>query len=717
METIAEKLELLLRTKERQKAYLQQKYPLLDFDTIPFRAYLDLFQGRSYIPGFVGGWKAYGRSNDEDASTRDILPDYSGNGRDIKLYNFAFAGMSGYGGYGTSKWICYGSTLIEAGKITQVDSNTVHMSVQGSYSGVYLGSLKEGDNFKIKYKISGIADITYHLALYINSSDGVYLIRPNITDGEYEDTISAENYKTYYGVEEIPAINQIFLVFRNNSYVDGQDVTLQQLPLYPGALVSDGVDDYGQCIKNFALPDDYTVVAIRKIIDPSIGSALSGKSRIPRQGAFIIDYYGKNAYSYGGQASNLEPEPLFSYLTKTSYNGRAIQPGTGTDTEEDKVYLFTVRGGYPPTKAALYDLRIYDHSLTAEELQTVKDEMMSDFEKATGGGIADITYVADWDGKGRSNDEDADVRSQWIDKATGKVINLSNYSFSEMSGWGGYAIDFTTIKNRPDRNHSTITKTQIHTTMIIAPNNAYYVVPYEWVGGLLTIAHSQKFRISGFTGSPYEIWFAWIDENNHQTTIFKAKEDGVYESAVIPSNNTFIVFQFRKKDGGAFTANESIPVNFTIELLPLYPGALVSDGVDDYIKAEEAFGKVGTVLIHWKNIGLRVSRYLYNTGWENDAGRLYCWNTQGTIACGRPHMQMDGHPIMIYHRSPLVSTVPLNNNAGENNCPICRLIFIKEQLDEYQQEFLEWKVVKEYRDWCRANGYDYAIPEMTSATN
>ena len=60
MNTTADKLELLLRTKERQKAYLQEKYPLLDFDTIPFRSYLDLFQGRSYVPGFVGGGMGFG---------------------------------------------------------------------------------------------------------------------------------------------------------------------------------------------------------------------------------------------------------------------------------------------------------------------------------------------------------------------------------------------------------------------------------------------------------------------------------------------------------------------------------------------------------------------------------------------------------------------------------------------------------------------------------
>ena len=255
METTADKLDLLLRTKERQKAYLQEKYPLLDFETIPFRAYLDLFQGRSYVPGFVGGWKAYGRSNEEADGERNFLRDYSGNGRDIELLNFGWTEDSGY--------------------------NTT---------------------------------------------------------------------------------------------------------TYPGALVSDGIDDYGQCIKGFALPDDYTVVAIRKIIQ-STADCLVAKTKTANSGAFVFDYSTGGGYSYGTENARLEMPALFSYQTKTSYNGQTLNVGTATDTDEDKLTLFTFRpNDYRFIQAALYDLRIYDHTLTAEELQTVKDEMMADYENATGGG-------------------------------------------------------------------------------------------------------------------------------------------------------------------------------------------------------------------------------------------------------------------------------------------------------------------------------------------
>ena len=375
MGTIADKLELLRRTKERQRAYLEQKYPLLDFDTIPFRAYLDLFQGRSYVPGFVGGWKAYGRSNDEDASTRDILPDYSGNGRDIKLYNFAFSKFSGYNGYAQDF-----NEFTQSAKVTISEDKIIVNKVDGGVSTTLPASAIPDRLFRFKFKISGLnqtlpegitGELTFQI--YDNGTSPVPL--KYTEDGTYE---------VDYALTEDATLLYFYCYVSSFLPTEIQPITIEQLPVYPGALVADGVDDYGQCIKGFALPDDYTVVAIRKILEEK-SSAVAGKSRMSGQGSFIIDYAGSNCYSYGGKGGSRD-ESLFSYMTKTEYNGASITPGTGTDTEEDKVFLSTVREGYPPLSMAFYDLRIYDHSLTAEELQTVKDEMMTDYENATGGG-------------------------------------------------------------------------------------------------------------------------------------------------------------------------------------------------------------------------------------------------------------------------------------------------------------------------------------------
>ena len=693
MSTTSDRLALLQRTKAGQRSLLEEMYPDLDFSTIPFREYGRLFTGRKYVPGFVGGWKCYGRSNSEDASTRDILPDYSGNGRDIRLYNFGFAGMSGYGGYAQENYsfVANLNNIYSVQSVgTKVVVNRIESSIIPAQSKVLNKNISTGWNLGVVNKIKA-GD--YGIVIWKTKSGGAEAeILCELAPGD-TGTFVNEQTDIDAGLIYIMAGPQI-------AVPAGQSFSFEFLPTYPGALVSDGIDDYGQCVKGFALPDDYTVVAIRRIIEGHDGGFVSKGST---GGAFIFDSTRENIYSacwsYGVKSTGTPMPSLFSYQMKGSYNGQEISYGTAEDTAEDQLTVFR-HGTQLYCQGVLYDLRIYDHSLTAEELQIVRDEMMSDYENATGGGIADIHYVADWDGKGRSNDEEEPMRSTWTDKATGKVINLSNFSFSEMSGWNGYAFDFTDWHSDQEAKPLQISKSSIKAVI-----SGFENYQYNGFNFYVDEKNSTKRVVLRITGLPKEnakaeLMYRPFDGTTEYITLTSITSDGIL-TADVPDSSITLVY---------VTLNRQIVSGITIEQLPLYPGALVSDGIDDCIRAEEALGTVGTVLIHWKNIGLKISHYLYNTGWEEDAGRLYCWNTQGNIACGTPHMQMDGHPIMIYHRSPLVSTVPLNSN--ENNCPIFRLIFIKEQLDEYQQEFLEWKVGKEYRDWCKKNGYEYAISEM-----
>lgn len=370
MSTISGNLALLQRTKAGQRALLEEMYPDLDFSTVPFREYGRLFTGRKYVPGFVGGWKAYGRSNSEDPATREILPDYSGNGRDIRLYNFAFSGMSGYGGYGQD----FNNLRPNEGSGLIIEQNSTYAKIQNIGStGLYVASMPIRLWNNIAFRLNIIGATPPNTKLIFRNSDASFIKQISLSEGLniIEPLPDTEWQQVEYIWFALPV---------------GATAGFELLPLYPGALVSDGIDDYGQCVKDFTLPDDYTVVAIRKIFNTASDSALASKSRTAGQGAFIFDI-NQGGYSYGNISSGSYNAPLFSYQTKTSYNGVVISPGSGMDTEDDTLCLFKKgvnRGDY--LSAALYDLRIYDHSLTAEELQLVKDEMMSDYENATGGG-------------------------------------------------------------------------------------------------------------------------------------------------------------------------------------------------------------------------------------------------------------------------------------------------------------------------------------------
>ena len=678
---------------------------------------------RKYVPGFVGGWKAYGRSNDEDAEKRKYLYDYSGNGRDIELFNFAFSGMSGYGGY-----------VYDEGNIIVVSLNTDFVTVKDNK--IAISNMTRSGTCCYATSIFGMAgqSLTVNVPAYRIKVSGLKEgeridIGRGFNDGEsvtWVDRVIPSIYGD--GVYDIPAWDftaapasetavPFVSDFRPAVYPKDStpmNVTIEILPLYPGALVSDGVDDYGQCIKGFVLPDDYTVVAIRKTFNTGSDSALASKSRTAGQGAFIFDING-GGYSYGNISSGAYNAPLFSYQTKTSYNGVVISPGSGMDTEDDTLCLFKKgvnRGDYLP--ANLYDLRIYDHSLTAEELQTVKYEMMSDFEASA---MQDVTYVADWDAKGRSNDEEEPARSKWVDKVNGRILNLNNFAFAAESGWNGYTYDFRDWSGNYTYTEQTSTKimvshrnegssAKVFTELYIKRDDGLGTYSYPGFHVLVTNPNNISLR-HDYYAKRGQIAESVLDLHEGINYIPPFEIEITQEDTIKNIVTRFLINDAEYK-------GDYQNLDFTIEILPLYPGALVNDGVDDTGTADAALGKVGTVLMHWKNEGLPPKTYIYNTGGD-DSGRLYMWNASESttdIRAGIPDTPIeDSEPIMVFRRSGLVSESPLILPYN-NNCPIYRLIFIEEQLNDSQVAFLKWKVSKEYNDWCKANGYEYAVEEI-----
>lgn len=161
------------------------------------------------------------------------LQDFSGNNRPLKLNNFLFAAMSGVGGYelnwtDQSIWARFlGSRFngaIEPHKLTVT-------SALGSYNIMETKVPSYAKKFKVR--IDGIVDETVAYK-YINAS-GTLVSFDIKEDGEYElpsnNTIEG-NFNMGWAI----------LV---NSYPHTCNITIEQIPSYPNALVTDGVDDYG----------------------------------------------------------------------------------------------------------------------------------------------------------------------------------------------------------------------------------------------------------------------------------------------------------------------------------------------------------------------------------------------------------------------------------------------------------------------------------------
>ena len=172
--------------------------------------------------------KKQGATN-ETLKESAYLQDLSGKGRRMKLNNFLFAEMSGVGGYNDnfSNW----KTDSNNGVVKiESDSSIVMQSVKIEYRGIlYQDSSK---NATLKCNITGITE----------ELKGKLIFR--YTDAEGGKNITLENGYFEFNSSEYEGLSGWY-GFTSKQPIDNCNITITQIPEYPGALVTDGVDDYG----------------------------------------------------------------------------------------------------------------------------------------------------------------------------------------------------------------------------------------------------------------------------------------------------------------------------------------------------------------------------------------------------------------------------------------------------------------------------------------
>lgn len=156
------------------------------------------------------------------------LQDHSGNNRPLKLNNFLFAGMSGVGGYETnfsdnSIW----RNSPQLGNL--INNHTYNPMLKGSASGLFTAT----SLVKIKFKAT-VTGMKSGYRLEFGSGDIAPSDKSIYEDGEYE--FGTGNANMYYG----------FKLYADDYSNPNTDVIIELKEVYPNALVTDGVDDYGQ---------------------------------------------------------------------------------------------------------------------------------------------------------------------------------------------------------------------------------------------------------------------------------------------------------------------------------------------------------------------------------------------------------------------------------------------------------------------------------------
>ena len=295
-------------------------------------------------PQVIYAVKRQGLTNDTpDADW--YLKDFSGNGHDMQLYNYAKKLSSGIGKYEVdfNTWIPQSYVADSA-----YTSNKLHITnIKGGNAILYT---KKGAN-AMKVKITGIQ--SFNLVYRYIAENDVWEALEVDRDGIYELPASTTTTKTYYTGFTVPY------------YTGDCDITIEQIPDYEGALVSDGKDDYGKA-EGLPIFKDYTVAADRAIVDDLITNADGGvfnKSTTVHDGAFVFDY--KDQIFSFGLASNkkVNTNRFISYQSKYINNGKSISAGSMADVNHLLLAKLALEHNRY-SALALYSMLLFPYSLS-----------------------------------------------------------------------------------------------------------------------------------------------------------------------------------------------------------------------------------------------------------------------------------------------------------------------------------------------------------------
>lgn len=572
MGTISDKLMRIINTKEDiRQALISKGYDVPT--SIPFKEYAKMISDLPCrvdsfpdIEGIVARYSALGLTN-EQMATNPVWVDKTGNGHDLQLKNFAWKGMSGVGGYGDENYQTFYKFTLDDYVFIASPPGVKHMNFTFRVTGLQPGN-------KLTLAFFGTTNTVYGTW----DKDGIYTVDADIVEA---------GKPTY---------------FYNGYGATRGEFTIEILPLYPGALVFDGVDDYGVC-ENFPIltkEKGYTVVALRQWIEEKNDSTalVFNCKNWNQDGAFLFEYNNLRinflnvAISFGHVSSVDRGKSPFSYQTSKLYNGKNIKPGSFIGSNE----LVVGKGNkdFPTvSNAAIWEIVILDHDATEEELTKIKDYFVKTYPW--------LFPDQAWTVVGKTN-EDEDRATIANITGNGNNLVLSNSGFAEGSGYGLYAENYAGGRwvQSTDRADLTWTSYSVNITSVKVASTQLYYQSYPEQPSF--IVPSYKIKVYGLKDGQT---LSYRQATSEGQQLYKISEDGTY---TLPS------FPFKANgDWYGFTLNKvQESCDITIEQIPEYEGYLVTDGVDDKITSSTfEMGNDWTVIGDWE---------LINTGKNDNAG-------------------------------------------------------------------------------------------------
>lgn len=573
MGTIADKLTRIITTKEDiRQALISKGYDVPT--SIPFKEYakmiLDLpCKADSFpdIEGIVARYSASGLTNEQMAEN-PVWVDKTGNGRDLQLKNFSWKGMSGVGGYVQDFNDFRNNATVDKVRIDEQSNNSIKVTIltTGIGNAIFIAKniYQFNKSYFIKISSEGYNEGDLSLSFYAPSTSTATTVKVPLNPN---------------GITEIPAIKEddflaVYLA------VEGKvgSITIEQLPLYPGALVFDGVDDYGTC-DNFPIltkEKGYTVVALRQYITRNEGplGLVSNIENWFKDGAFLLEFREiavsqfNRPISFGAVGKERDLPCVLTYQTSKSYNGVSIEAGNFTGTDVLHVGKLSPKlAGY--CNAAIWELVFLDHDATEEELTKIKDYFVKTYPW--------LFPDQAWTVTGKTN-EDEDRATIANITGNGNDLVLSNFGFAEGSGYGLYKTPFELY---PSVQHSS--KYSLSFSKFALGDHNLIIAPKQ-----NDLSYDIKVKVTGLKDGVKFKW-GWIGTTGY----IDITTDGIHMLNKPASQIRQLIVEFAED----FDPDHVV----TIEQIPEYEGYLVTDGVDDKAVSKQfKFGENFTVILDFK---------------------------------------------------------------------------------------------------------------------
>lgn len=551
--------------------------------------------GFPVLPGDVTRWHFGGLTNEMMAAMDDPrIEDADHKGRFLSFKNFAWSGMSGVGGYVQNFNYFRNNTTVDKVRIDEQSSNSIKVTIltTGINNAIYIPKniYQFNKSYFIKISSEGYNEGDLSLSFYAPSTSTATTVKVPLNPN---------------GITEIPAIKEddFFAVYLDVGGKVGS-ITIEQLPLYPGFILGDGVDDFAVTEKELNFEDTYTVYTafIPFQNNPTRNMILCGadsKKTFSMQYSSLVyvsfiagnNYYinadfvnGLNLFACKRNGNNI--------CIKNLLTNKVVTGTCGDWVENAGLYYLWKNATYASfAKAAIAGQTICNGYFSTDE----DDEKVLDWYKKQ---YPWLFPDQAWTVTGKTN-EDKDRATIANITGNGNDLVLSNFGFAEGSGYGLYKTPFELY---PSVQHSS--KYSLSFSKFALGDHNLIIAPKQ-----NDLSYDIKVKVTGLKDGVKFKW-GWIGTTGY----IDITTDGIHMLNKPASQIRQLLVEFAED----FDPDHVV----TIEQIPEYEGYLVTDGVDDEVRsAAFTLNEDWTIVGNWefitnenKNAGLTkvYSLYLYN---------------------------------------------------------------------------------------------------------